>query len=431
MQNNSSQNFDPQTIHAYSFDFDGCLYTQNYLDCHKDVVRANQQLMDHVKEKAEQNGAIVMVGSNRQSRDIDVFNNIDKRLKSCFKSIEQIAHHTGAKLEKTLMADIENDLPLGTAFDEAIEAENNKTNNGYVSDEGEGHYRVTDQEFEKFVMLYVQMHKLAMDYPEQNVQFYFYDDAPMILEQSCKAFTNNTSLVPANVTIHFQHYLGNETPINQNYGHVVGTGQKDKLYREHAKLMMQYTNHKGIYDALSRKLSPVRAQAYQLINDDQPIIDYFKERYLARDSYQQLQPLFDSIQEHPEGALKHRLLLTMANYASKSPKKLVKELDHTIKDCCQTMNSDSSSDEVEKTQALEQVEQGMRELCPQYYESASHSQGSTVERDHTSEEASPAPRRGIMSSVFSFFANAIDAVATNPSSSLNPSDPSSNPSNRS
>ncbi len=76
------------TIRVLSFDFDGCLFNIDYINSKaKDVVHSNEVFLNKIKqENKEFEKAYTLVGSNRQSLNIDLVNSRNKGLLSCCKA---------------------------------------------------------------------------------------------------------------------------------------------------------------------------------------------------------------------------------------------------------------------------------------------------------------------------------------------------------
>ncbi|CDZ78748.1 hypothetical protein BN59_03061 [Legionella massiliensis] len=246
------------TIHVYSFDFDGCIYNAKYSNS-KNVITSNQELLDAIKLEIEQSNAhdaIVFVGSNRQSYDLDQYNASKNDTGSCFKDIPLIAKHLGATLDTLLLADIYCMQADGTAFTKACDPNVTKA----------GH---SDSWFDtsKFLLLYAQMHKVANQYSNEKIVFDFYDDIDDILGDLQKFFAKNPSYIPANLTLRLHKYTGNGLEHQIKFRgleavHVVeltpiqGKGEVNAKYRNKILDLAGKANHEESINCIDRIRHP-------------------------------------------------------------------------------------------------------------------------------------------------------------------------------
>ena len=104
--------------------------------------------------------------------------------------------------------------------------------------------------FSKIDILYVQMQKVALLFPEQKIVFHFYDDGPGIMNALNIFYSSHSDLIPLNLTLVLHHIgrtsLDTETPLhertsetstqektwNYNFGSVEGTGNACSDYNE-------------------------------------------------------------------------------------------------------------------------------------------------------------------------------------------------------
>ena len=221
------------TIHALSFDADNCLFHAGYNPTWKEiksgqcqqVIDKNKPLLDALKaQKSDFKETIVLVGSLRQSVEIDQYNANEHTTESIFTAIQTVAQYLGATLDKFLLTDVEANVAPGTSFDHAINHPSKKQNTC-----------IDDQA--KVALLYAQIHKLANQHPNENILFDFYDDRGLdswgngddILEHLHAYFKQYPELLPSNVTLRLNHYEGEQaTP----YTDIKGTGFTDTNYQK-------------------------------------------------------------------------------------------------------------------------------------------------------------------------------------------------------
>ena len=236
------------TIHVFSLDFDGCLFNRSYIDSHdKDVLAHNAFLLSTIT-KTDTDKRVCFVGSSRQSQKIDAINSPKKG--SCFPAIEAISKYLHAELDPFLLADIYGDLADGESYRKALIAlqkgEASYYNTMRSSDSKLHANWVFDET--KATILYAQMHKIALQYPEEQIVFNFYDDRGMgpyknILGHLAIFFSTHRSLVPNNVTLSLNHYNGG--PIITTLQTIQGTGFIDKNYRQTVKDMAKQVQAYG------------------------------------------------------------------------------------------------------------------------------------------------------------------------------------------
>lgn len=216
------------TIRVLSFDFDGCLFHRGYINSdNKDVVKSNEAFLETIrKENKEFTTVYSIVGSNRQSYNVDVANSWGKG--SCFPAIKTVSDHLNTKLDTFLLADIFGDLPIGTSYSRATSSQKH---------EMEHHDWMFDET--KATLIYAQIHKIANQHPNEPIILDFYDDRGNrarvnhdILEQLRDFYTTHHGLIPANVTLRLNHYAGGEITLMNE---IKGTGFIDENYQQTVK----------------------------------------------------------------------------------------------------------------------------------------------------------------------------------------------------
>lgn len=237
------------TIRIISLDFDGCLFNQAFLDSpEKDVIASNQAFLEKIKhENATYDQVITMLGSNRQSLQAD-HGNAEWGKGSCFKRLKSISEHLGSDLDPFLLADLYGNLADGEAY-RAVLKEITSDHQYKASDYQEIYdmkARHQDWEFDKskVSILYAQMHKQALAYPDEKIIYDFYDDRGLhargrdsdILEWLTEFYTQFPEMIPANVTLRLHHYAGDKI---SDIKEIQGVGSTDKNYRQTIKYMAQ------------------------------------------------------------------------------------------------------------------------------------------------------------------------------------------------
>ncbi len=220
------------TIRVLSFDFDGCLFNmQKYIiPKEKDVVKSNQPFLENLKqENPEFTKAYTFVGSNRQSYQVDMMNSIFGK-GSCFPAVRTVSDYLGTQLDPFLLADVFGDLDSGTSYARAMDNEYQGTHIDWLFDET------------KVIILYAQMHKIALENPDEQILFDFFDDRGNksdkkdILENLSDFYSKHLDLIPANVTLRLNHYEGDAvTRIKE----IPGSGFIDMNYRQTVKDLIE------------------------------------------------------------------------------------------------------------------------------------------------------------------------------------------------
>ena len=216
------------TILVNSFDFDGCLFNINYIMAEeKDVIAYNQAMLDSIKAKiSDYHTAITLVGSNRQSKEVDDTNHFHHNTGSCFPAIKTVNNYLGATLDTFLLADIYGELPDGTSYERAMDPS--------CTEHAGWHFDLT-----KASLIYAQIHKIANNHRNEPITFDFYDDNRNIITDLQYFFTKFPQLIPNNVTFRVFYYAG-QKPVS--HFSVAGTGFIDANYRKTVKQMTQISS---------------------------------------------------------------------------------------------------------------------------------------------------------------------------------------------
>lgn len=212
-----------------SFDIDGCLFNDQYCDDEsedKSVIDHNRPFFDVLLEENKAFEKVtIFIGSNRQSQEIDEYCTDLPMKGSCFPEMAKISDHLNAFFDDFLLADVHGKLPAGTSFMRAID----------TSYEGKHCSWVMDRT--KLTMLYAQIHKMASDFPEDEIVFDFYDDRGLqcrsddddLLEILAAFFEKFPQCLPTNTTLCLNHYAGEEATLITS---IQGTGDIDRHYRQ-------------------------------------------------------------------------------------------------------------------------------------------------------------------------------------------------------
>lgn len=208
----------PKRTVVLSLDYDNCmdvLFEGTYLRLHRRKMTKELEVMERVRNTVQKDlqritaGAdrvILMVGSNRQSINVDQFNRarLEKEIGPiCSKvgwvrhDFQKLAEEMGWELNRALLADKENDAPPGTAWD----------NNELHIKFGQGMDKHIKQN-----MIQYQFDQLRDI--EGHIDFYFFDDNSEYLD-----FVRQQVAVPSSTqffTVHFDWYshIVEQTPMD-------------------------------------------------------------------------------------------------------------------------------------------------------------------------------------------------------------------------
>ncbi len=224
----------PNKIRIISLDFDGCLFNLSYLGSDdKDIIKYNKKFIDKLNaENISFNKVFTMVGSNRQSYAKDKSSSFNNHAPSCFPAIATITGNIDkAILDNYLMADLFNDLDDGSAYKDAIE---NPFSFWDLSQQEHPHHKFDDT---KASLLYAQIHRAAINNPEAEIVFDFYDDRHDILYSLNNFFTQHQQ-VPQNITLRLHQYAGDEV---KTIADIKGTCEVDTNYARTVKNLFKIT----------------------------------------------------------------------------------------------------------------------------------------------------------------------------------------------
>jgi hypothetical protein len=226
------------TIRVLSLDFDGCLFHRRYLNSEEGVVKANLEFLNKLKDENQAfDKVIAIIGSNRQSYNVELAN-MFRGLS--FPAVKEVSDYLETKLDTFLLADIYGNLENGTSYELGIKKDYHAKHADWLFDES------------KVSVLYAQMHKIALENPNEQIVFDFFDDrgngnrtASDILEWLNEFYTENKTLIPANLTLNLHHYAGDDVTTLFS---IKGTGIIDENYKQTVKDMSSIAFEKQPYE---------------------------------------------------------------------------------------------------------------------------------------------------------------------------------------
>ena len=196
-------------IRVVSADYDVCLARKNF---NGDIVEDNRLLVDALlSTKNNYKKTIGLIGSNRQSSRDNKRNTTQNNNGSCFDQTPKFYAAIDAEFNPFLLADLYNNAPHGTSFKEATSSVNNEfKHKGWLHDKS------------KISIIYAQIQKIANEYPDDEIDFEFYDDKDEILNGLYLFFNRNKKLIPKQCTLNLHRFAGKEIA---NYPPIIGEGE--------------------------------------------------------------------------------------------------------------------------------------------------------------------------------------------------------------
>ncbi|WP_454781860.1 hypothetical protein [Legionella sp. WA2022007384] len=225
-------------IRYLSFDFDGCLFNSNYIkEPHLDftkhlgnaVLVHNRPFLDQIKiENAAFDSVYAMIGSNRQSFELDTANMGGPTTfkGSCCPAIQKVCSDLNVTFNPFLIADVTGMLPHGTSYNLIMQE---IAGNTYFENPQHTHADCTMDDTKR-TLLFAQVQKAAADHPNEEIIFDFFDDRNDILERHLQEFfTKYPHMIPKNVTLRLNQYAGEDVTLVAS---IQGTGEPYPNYCE-------------------------------------------------------------------------------------------------------------------------------------------------------------------------------------------------------
>ena len=196
----------------------GCIFNQRYQNSTapepERLLQANQWLLDRL---AEPNVEIVLISGSSPKY---------KRSRPAYVALQEfcLAVKT-VKLDPYVVADSLLDQPHGASFANIINNEPFNFNKSFIDES-------------KFLIIYAQMHKIAVENPGANIQFDFFESKEEVLagdnynldnDGLIDLFSRHPDLIPDNVQLNL--HIVTKQQIVSNQKSLQGTGAKDEDYR--------------------------------------------------------------------------------------------------------------------------------------------------------------------------------------------------------
>lgn len=289
-------------ILAVSLDWDGCLgrvksedgkYDQAF---YQQVVKENEEIIKRIVADAKKTDATevqLLIGSNRQSLEIDRFNKDKNKNGSCFIGIQAIANEISKRLNipcavnPILSPDARYQLAVGVSYalaHEAVKCEESGKNDVDAS----SHYDCYFDD-KKMSLIYLQTHALAVQ--AKKVFYKFYDDNFEILNTIFNNYNKDEKsweLLAKNVDITLSRYTGTFDPLLDN-SPVISSGGPDKHYLKtvnyiqvqancflsNFEMNIEYTKDFRKLIAYQAELAKSKTDIHKVINK---LIEYLQSR---------------------------------------------------------------------------------------------------------------------------------------------------------
>ncbi|QRN04620.1 hypothetical protein GH742_12485 [Legionella sp. MW5194] len=227
----------------HSLDFDGCFSNEasaHALGKQWTASKTNQQTneaylaanADILTTFAKGDETILLIGSNRQNPHIDLKNGTGAEYPpgSVFPRMEAFADQVGGTFNPFLLTDLEASKPdIGSTYRRFKEKDYLRENGSYKDEvspnqlNNDGFLLQKDDE-SKVSLLYAQMQLAAMDHPNDDIEFNFYDDRKDIAEPLFAFFQKNPELIPKNVRLNVIGYSGpalTQEQVQENLTHFI------------------------------------------------------------------------------------------------------------------------------------------------------------------------------------------------------------------
>lgn len=211
-------------IHVISLECEGCISHNDtgYPSDPSNMIEENRAFLNELQYAQQSyDETITYIGSSAQSKPSDLIS--DDKDYSIPDTMLAISQDIGARFDPLLLADIYGDLPEG----DSLSLEN--------SEQPTADYSDRKYDTSKVSMIYAQIHKIAMEYPNHTIIFDFFDARNDICEHLFEYFQEHAELMPATVRLHLNLYAKNGCSC---YPAIQGTGFIDSNYRQTVKDMV-------------------------------------------------------------------------------------------------------------------------------------------------------------------------------------------------
>lgn len=222
------KNNEQEKIIVHSYDFDGC----------------TKERFIPVSQYAKPD--LIMIGSTRQSQQDNVINKDKRDLKAdAFHMLLEWHIQYEIPFMPLLYADIDNELPYGTAF-------NSKQLHEFSS--------LYDNT--KISLIFSQIWAIAMEHSEQMIDFHFFDDREEILLCIQSFYSHHPDLIPGNLNLHL-HQHAPRTETHRDIASIQGCADLQKI------------NEQNLPKAKSSRRDIKTARLKAFLTSQKPIHDYF------------------------------------------------------------------------------------------------------------------------------------------------------------
>lgn len=248
---------------VFRIDYDGCLSSSEIVprvDVKRDtlyaaclrpeqhpVVEQNPVLVDHIlnsiRSHPDCETVIIQIGTNRQTKFIDIYNGGEKGNGSCLSAYERLyqeiqgrlAMQYGSRppvvmLDKTLLGDLEYQGQVGGT----VYMETQASMSGMLiwnrdqATEREAFAFATVSDGNKLLLNYFFNQRLADKFRGQTILVEFIDDNEELLRESTSFFQQHPALCPDSITVQAVKYTRNIISIGGSY---IGTGSLQLDYK--------------------------------------------------------------------------------------------------------------------------------------------------------------------------------------------------------
>jgi len=242
-------------IRVDSYDYDGCTGSSKKLPP-ADIAALNKDLIEKKNAEAgKYTQRFVVTGSNRQSWNVETNNAFNSG--ASIPVLRELASLTDSEFVPLTLADVCNQRALGLyirTYDKAIAAygiDFSKETKGFamqvvnnLSDKEKFDFDSFDFCDKKLNLLFMQLQYFANNYPDEKIEFNFYDDRDEIISALYEFFRTNSSFLLQGFTFNLIRYAKNGKTHTKEHT-LIGMAMPDKDYEATTRLMGKMAKAQG------------------------------------------------------------------------------------------------------------------------------------------------------------------------------------------
>lgn len=228
-------------IRVLSIAYDNCLARQPATNPQQ-ILDANRGFIQTLAE-GSYDKTYIMIGSARQSYGRDKKLSTQNNNSSCFpvyqaltQAIKTKAGERDVSLDAYLLADSFSGVNPGASFNLAL----------LPSEQAQAlEHAACINDHSKVLLLYAQMQKLAVEHPNESIEFNFYDDNDdQVLSEAYHTFNDHLNLIPHTVRLTLNEYKGEQVT---SYEPIQGQGIINSSYAQSVKNIEEVLQRNATY----------------------------------------------------------------------------------------------------------------------------------------------------------------------------------------